>query len=88
MNELEKLRKEIDNLDEELIGILARRFEVIKKIGKLKKMIGEDPLDIKRWEELISSRILRGTLINLPSEFVKKLFSVIHDLSLEIERKS
>ncbi|OGH18848.1 MAG: hypothetical protein A3F31_04705 [Candidatus Levybacteria bacterium RIFCSPHIGHO2_12_FULL_38_12] len=89
MNEdLEDIRKEIDEIDEELIKILARRFEAVKKIGRLKKLSGENPLDIKRWEEIISSRILRGTLVNLPSEFVKKLFGVIHNLSLDIERKS
>ena len=38
MNELDLLRKELDGIDEELCKALNKRFSVIKKIGKYKKI--------------------------------------------------
>jgi chorismate mutase len=37
MNELENYRKNIDELDKNLIEILAKRFEIVKKVGEYKK---------------------------------------------------
>lgn len=44
--ELAELRKEIDSIDKELLGLLVERFSVTRRIGELKKregMAAEDP---------------------------------------------
>ena len=47
---LEDYRKEIDKIDEELLHTLAKRFDVVRKIGKLKK---ENNCDETVWTNLL-----------------------------------
>ena len=39
-NELEKMRLEIDKIDSEIVQLFAKRFEVVKQIGALKRKNG------------------------------------------------
>jgi chorismate mutase len=48
MNNINTLRAEIDTLDNELIDILSRRFEVTRKIGLYKKINKLNSVDWKR----------------------------------------
>jgi len=86
-NDLEKLRQEIDALDYELLQILAKRIAVVKKIGVHKKEKGMDPLDEKRWQDLLESRFAVAKLLELPSDFIKNLYELIHEHSLRIEKE-
>ena len=47
-DELLSLRNQIDTLDDELILILAKRFEVTARVGKLKAEKGLDSVDETR----------------------------------------
>lgn len=40
MNELDRLRSEIDNLDRDLIDILARRMRCVERIAEVKRNEG------------------------------------------------
>lgn len=83
---MENLRKDIDDTDKQLLVILAKRFELVRKIGKLKKEQNLKPLDSKRWEEVLKTRSELAKKINLSTKFVEKLYNLIHKYSLEIER--
>jgi chorismate mutase len=87
MNDLEKLRQEIDKLDEELLQILAKRFAVVKKIGTHKKEVGQVVLDSKRWEKVMESGLTKAKLLELPVELIKDLYELIHSHSLKIENE-
>jgi len=54
MDELSLYRQEIDSLDAQLIEVLAKRFEVIKKVAKYKKDNNVQPLQSNRWQEVLS----------------------------------
>ena len=84
-NKLQELRKQIDVLDEELFCVLAQRFSTVTEVRKIKKVIGLAPLDEKRWESVVESRLAQAKALGLPAEFTKKLLELIHDRSLEIE---
>lgn len=86
-NDLDILRKEIDEIDEDIIDLLAKRFEIVKKIGILKKQKGVVPLDEKRWQDVLSSRIEKAIILDLPKEFIEKLFSIIHEYSIKVEEE-
>jgi len=47
-NELEEYRKSIDNLDSALIAILAERFRVTEKVGRVKAAVGLPAMDPER----------------------------------------
>ncbi len=86
MNKLNNLRQQIDKIDQKLIETLYKRFLVVAKIGKLKKDIGLPPLDMKRWEKVLQSRILMGKKLRLSEKLIKTIYEAIHKYSLEIEK--
>ena len=86
-DKLTDLRKEVDKIDENIITLLAKRMEIIKKIGTLKKVHGLVLLDEKRWQDVLSSRITKAQSLTLSAAFVKRIFNLIHEQSLEIEKE-
>ncbi|MBI2032618.1 MAG: chorismate mutase [Candidatus Levybacteria bacterium] len=83
---LELFRRQIDAADENLLNALAKRMKMVEKIGRFKKERGMTFRDNKRWEELIKSRVNTANELKLQEEFIKKLYDLIHEYSLMIER--
>ncbi len=79
-------RKQIDVQDEKMLEILAKRFEIIKKIGKIKKENNLPVLDKKRWQKVLMSNLDKAKKLDLPEDFVKKLLSLIHQYSSRLEK--
>ena len=73
---LEDLRKQIDEIDDLIVSLLAKRMETVKKVGQLKKKNNIPVLDKSRWQKVIKSK--KG--------FVKKIWKVIHDEALVVEK--
>lgn len=87
MKTLEELRKEIDEIDHELLQILTKRLNAVKQVGELKNIEGIPVLDEKRREELLKSIKEKAKDLNLSEDFVEKLFETIHDHSVELQKK-
>lgn len=87
-DKLEKWRKQIDALDEELVDVLGKRFNIVRQIGEYKKAKGIPPLDQKRWQTILKSQLARAGQHNLSKDFIKKLYNLIHKYALEIESDS
>lgn len=85
---LENLRKQIDMIDKDLLISLAKRTNIVREIGHLKKEKGIAPLDEKRWQQVLEGKIAKAEDISLSKDFIKKIYNLIHKYSLEIERKS
>jgi chorismate mutase len=85
---LEEYRQEIDTVDEELLTVLAKRFDIVREIGKLKKEKKILPLDEKRWEEVIDKINNKATKLNLSKNFIKNIYDEIHKAALMIERNN
>jgi len=83
---LEQLRKQIDEADSALIAILAKRVDISSKIGALKKKSGLHAIDAAREKHVIESRIETGKKKTLSPVFVRKLFKLIHDESVRIQK--
>ena len=84
---LEELRKEIDVIDEELLQVLAKRMHIVREIGKLKKEHNITPLDEDRWQEVLHQIIETAKKHNLPETSIKKIYELIHDTALSIEKE-
>ena len=87
MDKLEDLRKKIDVLDVQLVQLLHERLSVVEEIGILKKELGLNPLDAKRWNHVVSKSLDQAESLGLKKEFVKKILDTIHAEALQIERK-
>lgn len=84
---LENYRSQIDRIDKDLIKLLAKRYQIVKKIGQLKKRLSLPPLDKKRWQEVLLSRISWGRKLGLSETLIKKIYQLIHHYALIIEKK-
>lgn len=86
-SELERLRKQIDMLDEEIMHILASRMKVAREIGKYKKENNMTILQNERWKEILQKYVDRGAQSGLGEEFVTRVIKSIHDESIEQQEK-
>ena len=76
-DELLSLRNQIDMLDDELLLILAKRFEVTARVGKLKADKGLDSVDETREKQKLIELGTRAEAKGLSPEFVLSLFKMI-----------
>ena len=85
--ELNQLRQKIDKIDIELLKLFAERFEVVKKVGEWKKQNWvTNPLDPKRWKELLKKNVSEAEELWLSVDFVENVWEEIHKESLKIEK--
>jgi chorismate mutase len=82
MSLLEDLRSRIDILDEKLLSILAERMSVAREIGQYKKDNNMTVLQVERWNEILETRLQAGEVKELNSDFIKQLYTLIHDESI------
>jgi chorismate mutase len=82
ISRLEDLRDQIDELDSDIVNLLAERMRVARLIGKYKYHNNIAILQPERWNEIILSRTSNGTAKELTKEFVKKLYGIIHEESI------
>ena len=85
--ELNWLRAEIDELDEELWDTIAARMDVSKRIGEWKKEHGIAPLQPERYKEIVKelknkNEKLRMNGLPLSEQFMLNIWEMIHEESL------
>jgi chorismate mutase len=84
---LEKLRQQINHLDDELMQILGQRMKVAEKIGQYKKENGITILQTNRWNEILERAFQKGEKLGLSQEFVTKYFDAVHMESISHQNK-
>jgi chorismate mutase len=80
-----ELRREIDEIDDQVLKMLARRMEIAARIGKHKRSQGMDVLQLDRWTRVVEDRLEKGTSRGLSRNFLLKLLQAIHEESLRIQ---
>lgn len=81
-NKLQELRAEIDELDDLIFERLAARMNIAGEIGAYKRDNKVTILQVQRWEEILSKRIMQGKAMGLSDDFIKKLLQLIHKESI------
>ena len=84
---LDKLRHQINQLDDELMHILGKRMKLAELIGSYKKENNITILQPARWNEIIEKAYLKGEKIGLSREFVTKYFDAVHLESINHQKK-
>ena len=80
---LHNLRKEIDDIDDELLNLISRRMNISDKIGQFKKEQGLTVLQMDRWKTILENHINKGKDLGLSMESVKEIFEIIHKDSID-----
>ncbi len=77
-----QLRKQIDELDNDLMQLLAKRMRVCREIGQYKKEHNMTVLQAQRYNEILDKRGAQGALCGMDSDFVKTIFEAVHEESV------
>ena len=80
---LQNLRKEIDEIDDELLNLLSKRMSVSEQIGDFKKQHKITVLQMDRWKQVLEHHINKGANLGLNEESVKEIFEIIHKDSID-----
>jgi chorismate mutase len=84
---LEKLRQQINQLDDELMQILGQRMKVSEKIGQYKKDNNITILQTNRWNAILERAFQKGDKLGLSKEFITKYFDAVHMESINHQNK-
>ena len=79
---IHELRKQIDELDNQLMELLAKRMRVCREIGTYKKEHNMTVLQPMRYNEILDKRGAQGALFQMDSSFVKTVFEAVHQESV------
>jgi len=83
---MEELREEIDLLDNELIGLFAKRFKFIEDAALIKNDINEIR-DNARIEKIVSRVRGLAKTNNLSEDIIEELWRFIIELSIKHEKQ-
>ena len=82
---LEDLRKQVDEMDERLVKLIAERTRVTREIGKEKREIGK-PIEDKSREQIVMGKVKTlARAENLNPEDIEKIYQRIFFSSKEVQ---
>jgi len=84
---LSALRRQIDECDNSLLELLARRMRVAEEIGQYKKEHNMPILQSQRYDEIIQNRISQADRMGLDAEFMKTVLVAIHEESVRHQQE-
>lgn len=83
--ELISWRMQIDQIDESIVELLARRMQVAYEIGMFKKEHNLAVVQNLRYEQLQRNCARTAALLGLDEAFISELFSHIHEESVRLQ---
>lgn len=82
MEGIRQLRSQIDELDDNLMDLLAKRFRVCREIGTYKKEHNMTVLQSNRYKEILEKRGAQASLCGMDGQFAAQVFELIHEESI------
>lgn len=84
---IDELRARIDEIDGDLLDLLADRMKVADEIGRYKKQNNITILQPGRWDKILAKVFVKGEEKSLDNEFLEKVFKAIHQASIDRQTK-
>lgn len=84
---LEKLRQQINHLDDELMQLLGQRMKIADKIGEYKRNNAVTILQTNRWNEILERAYRKGDNLGLSKEFVTRYLDAVHMESINHQNR-
>jgi len=74
---LDQLRIQIDQIDQQIVGLLAQRKQVVEQVANIKQQHGLPTFHPAREENLISARRGQATRAGLDPDYIEDLFRTV-----------
>lgn len=84
---LNSLRHILDDVDDELVRLLAHRMQLVKELGQLKKQENISVLQFDRWKEVVKRVSESAKKQDLSEEFIQQVLNCIHTEALRLQRE-
>ena len=84
---IEKLRKEIDRIDNNIITLLSKRKGIVKKIADIKRQKNKPVIDNKREQEIINRLKKLSKEKGLDENFIESIYETIINYSRNEQEK-
>ena len=85
MRDLQSLREEIDQLDEQLWEVIGKRADVVRQIGEWKRQHSEQVIQPERWQEVLQHCQSVADKHGLSETVIQEVMEAIHNESVRIE---
>ncbi len=79
------LRQQIDDIDHELLRLLAQRMELSREIAIVKREHQMTVYQAKRWNSVMQDRLKIATDLGLDAGFVEEILEKIHGESIRVQ---
>jgi len=83
LDKLDFYRNQINQLDDELLKLLAERMQVAQEIGQIKKQKSVAVLQSDRWQEIMRKVLDKSQELGLSEKFIQQIFKAIHQESID-----
>ena len=80
-SELERLRKEIEEIDNQILELFHRRLKVSSKIGEIKRKLGKDVTDEKREEYVRTYWLEKARQLGIPESMINLILPILFSYS-------
>lgn len=84
---LDDLRKQINEVNWQILKLLKVRFEIARKIALVKDELAIPITDNKRERDMVNNLILKGENMKLSGTFISRLFKLIINESKRIQER-
>jgi len=84
---IQGIRKEIDEIDNQIINLIGQRFKIIKQIGEYKKSNNVPMMQNDRVTRVIERCCQMGEEYKLNKDMIKKIYNIIIEEACDIETK-
>jgi chorismate mutase len=84
---LDKLREQINHIDDELMQLISQRMSIAEKIGEYKRNNNVTILQATRWNEVLEKALLKAGKVGLSEEFIARYMDAIHMESINRQNK-
>ncbi len=79
---LQALRRHIDILDEQILELMAKRMEVVREIGAIKRRQNISLLQPDRWQKVYERALDFARENGMNEEFIRTVYSAVHEESI------
>ena len=79
---LSNLRRQIDQIDVDLLELLAKRMRVARDIGRYKRENNMPVVQLDRYNDLMQRRVDDAVSLDLSEDFIRNILATIHEESV------
>lgn len=85
---LKLYRQEITEIDQKICALLGDRMQLSRKIATIKSKNNMSIFQLNRWQEVLDNIIQTSKKYNLEEDFIKEIYTLIHQESIQIQTKT